>query len=114
MLAHKNKLNLFLLIFLLVPWHVLFDLVGCGHCKRLKPDYAKAAEDLKAEGVKGRLAMLDCTNNPEITEEYEIAGYPTLKLFKNGKFIKDYKGKRTHEDLKEFMKNPKSFVKDEL
>lgn len=79
--------------------------IGCGHCKKMKPNYTQAAEQLSASGFKGRLAMLDCTENPEVTEEYEISGFPTIKLFRNGRIIREYTGKRTIEDLVNFMKN---------
>lgn len=73
----------------------------------------KAAEELKAEGFQGQMAMLDCTVNPQIAEEYRISGFPTLKLFKNGKVVSEYDGKRTPEDLINFMKS-KAKKRDEL
>lgn len=79
----------------------------------MKPNYLKAAELLKAGGFKCKLAMIDCTENPDITEEYEITGFPTIKLFLNGKEITEYKGKRTSEDFVNFMKN-KLMEKTEL
>lgn len=87
--------------------------IGCGHCKRMKPDYVKAAEELKAEGIPGQMAMVDCTVNTEVAEEYQISGFPTIKLFRNGKFVSDYEGKRTKEDLKQFIKSGGK-QKDEL
>lgn len=79
----------------------------------MKPDFTKAAEELKSEGVPVKLAMFNCVANPETAEEYEISGFPTIKLFKNGKPVKDYKGKRTVEDIKKFVKEMHN-VKDEL
>lgn len=85
---------------------------GCGHCKRMKEDYLKAAAELKAEGHDCQVAMFDCSENPEMTEKFEISGFPTVKLFKKGKYIKDYNGKRTKDDLMTFVKT--NTVKDEL
>lgn len=77
---------------------------GCGHCKRMKPNYISAAEELEAEGMKKCLAMVDCTENPDLTQKYNIQGFPTVKLFKNGVLVADYNGKRTAEDIKQFVK----------
>lgn len=80
----------------------------------MKPDYNKAADELKTEGFKGQLAIIDCTENPTITEEYEISGFPTLKLFMKGKFVSDYTGSRTLTDIKNFIKEAAGKNKDEL
>lgn len=93
---------------------VMFYAPWCGHCKKMKPDYLTAARELQSEGFPKCLAMVDCTANPEVTEEYQISGFPTIKLFKNGKFIADYTGKRTVEDIKRFALNHLSDKKDEL
>lgn len=71
----------------------------------MKPNYVKAAELLRAAGYKCKMAMVDCTENPDIAEEYEISGFPTIKLFQKGEIISEYKGKRTTEDFVNFMKN---------
>lgn len=91
----------------------LVFLSGCGHCKRLKPDYVKAAEELKAQGFQAQMAMLDCTVNPQIAEEYKISGFPTIKLFIKGKVVSEYEGKRTPEDIIKFIKS-QATRKDEL
>ncbi|VEN40613.1 unnamed protein product [Callosobruchus maculatus] len=91
---------------------VMFYAPWCGHCKRMKPHYIEAAKDLASQGYEQCMAMVDCTENPEVTEEYDISGFPTVKLFKNGKFVADYKGKRTPEDIKSFVL--RHFSKDEL
>lgn len=82
----------------------VYIFIGCGHCKRMKPDYVSAANELEAEGLKKCLAMVDCTENPDLMEKYNIEGFPTIKLFRNGDYVVDYKGKRTVEDIKQFVK----------
>lgn len=68
-------------------------LYRCGHCKRLKPEYAKAGELLRGEDIA--LAKVDCTEGgKETCSKFGISGYPTLKIFKNGEVAQDYSGPR--------------------
>ncbi|XP_062244006.1 protein disulfide-isomerase A2 [Platichthys flesus] len=90
--------NQFLLVEFYAPW--------CGHCKRLEPVYAEAAGKLKVEDAKLRLAKVDAAEEKELAEEFEIGGFPTLKLFINGdrKQPVDFTGKRTAEGIVQWMK----------
>jgi len=83
----------FLLIEFYAPW--------CGHCKALEPEYEKAATALK--GVS-HLAKIDADKYRKTAESFEIQGFPTLKLFKNGKFFKDYTEGRKAENIIQWMK----------
>lgn len=53
----------------------------CGHCKALAPEWEAAATQLKG---KVAVAKVDCTKEQALCQKYEIQGYPTLKLFRNG------------------------------
>lgn len=79
----------------------------------MKPIFSRVADELKESNDYCTLASLDCTENPEMTEKYEISGFPTIKLFKNGKHIADYTGTRTAFNIKQFIKQH-SNTKDEL
>ncbi|EGR32155.1 prolyl 4- beta polypeptide, putative, partial [Ichthyophthirius multifiliis] len=74
----------------------------CGHCKQLAPEYAKAAYQLEFNPQnKIYLAKIDATQNPSITQRFQIQGYPTLKYFSNGNLEqpKDYNGGRTAQEI---------------
>lgn len=75
--------------------NVLFCLtIGCGHCKKAKPEYAVAAEAFKDDPRVG-LAAVDCTKHNSVCSAYSVKGFPTFKYFSYLKTVRDYDGGRT-------------------
>ncbi|CAL9736419.1 protein disulfide-isomerase [Monosporozyma servazzii] len=72
----------------------------CGHCKKLGPEYVKAADSLSELDIP--LVQINCDDNQEFCRGMDIPGYPTLKIFKNGK-SKDYVGARTNDSIVDTM-----------
>jgi len=75
---------------------VKFYAPWCGHCKTLAPEYERAAEALNGSSV--RLGKIDCTQNDSICAKMGIEGYPTLKVFRNGKAT-EYSGPRDADGI---------------
>lgn len=71
------------LMFFYAPW--------CGHCKRMKPEVAAAAMEVKGQYV---LAGMD-VDTPDafgVREQYNITGFPTIVYFEHGQRKLDYAG----------------------
>lgn len=69
----------------------------CGHCKKLAPEWAKAATELKG---KVKIAALDATIHTITAQRYGIRGYPSIKMFAAGSTeAQDYEGGRTASDI---------------
>jgi len=64
----------------------------CGHCKKLAPEWEKAATNLKDILPVGRV---DCTAHGNLCNKYGVKGYPTIKCFsEKGKNVFDYQQER--------------------
>uniref|UniRef100_A0A1L8EE44 Protein disulfide-isomerase n=1 Tax=Haematobia irritans TaxID=7368 RepID=A0A1L8EE44_HAEIR len=84
---------------------VMFYAPWCGHCKRLKPEYAKAAEIVKDDDPPITLAKVDCTEGgKETCNKFSVSGYPTLKIFKGDEVSQDYNGPREAAGIAKFMR----------
>uniref|UniRef100_H0X710 Protein disulfide-isomerase A5 n=1 Tax=Otolemur garnettii TaxID=30611 RepID=H0X710_OTOGA len=87
---------------------VMFHAPWCGHCKKMKPEFEKAAEVLHGEAdSSGVLAAVDATVNKVLAERFHISEFPTLKYFKNGeKYAVPVL--RTKKKFIEWMQNPQA------
>ncbi|XP_041987353.1 protein disulfide-isomerase A5 [Aricia agestis] len=85
---------------------VVFYAPWCGHCKRIKPEFEKAATKIKNEKINGILAAVDATKEPDLAARFGVKGYPTLKYFSNGEYKYDAGHARQEEQIVNFIKTP--------
>ena len=80
--------------------HALIEFYApwCGHCKKLAPEYSKAAKKLLSQGSPAVLCKVDSTVEKTLAEKFGIKGYPTLKWFVNGSPV-EYNGGRVEDEI---------------
>jgi len=86
----------FALVEFYAPW--------CGHCQKLKPEYAKAATALKAHDATIVLGKVDATKEADLGKKYDVSGYPTIKWFVDGEVAMDYSGPRDADGIVRWIK----------
>ncbi|KAK6132354.1 hypothetical protein DH2020_033914 [Rehmannia glutinosa] len=97
----------FVVVEFYAPW--------CGHCKKLAPEYEKAASILSTIDPSVVLAKVDANEeqNKVLSSEFEIRGFPTLKILRyGGSVVQEYKGPRDADGIVSYLKKqsgPASF-----
>ncbi|KAG6776092.1 hypothetical protein POTOM_019596 [Populus tomentosa] len=89
----------FVVVEFYAPW--------CGHCQNLAPEYEKAASILSSNDPQIVLAKVNADEkvNQEISEKYEVQGFPTIKILrKGGTSVNEYKGPRDADGIAEYLK----------
>jgi thiol-disulfide isomerase/thioredoxin len=88
---------------------IFFFADWCPHCKKAKPHWEEVKQEYSGKVVNGytlTFTEIDCSKETEdmkkTTAEYEIEGYPTIKLVKDGQII-EYDAKPDKSTLEKFI-----------
>ena len=89
---------------------LIFTVNWCPYCKKAMPVWKKFEEEYNNKVINGYTVYfrtIDCTDekNPEVKEllnKYDIDGYPTIKLIKDGEAIL-YDAKPEFNSLQQFL-----------
>jgi thiol-disulfide isomerase/thioredoxin len=77
----------------------------CPHCKTAKPIWQELKSDMQDKKINGRQITfidVDCDADTATAETFEVKGYPTIKLVKDGQVI-EYDAKPDKDTLMEFL-----------
>ncbi|KAG0601942.1 hypothetical protein M758_11G149800 [Ceratodon purpureus] len=85
------------------PTFVMFYAPWCPHCQRLHPIWTQLAGVLSKKGYNVQLAIVDATKHSRLADKYEVPGFPTLIMFKDGKPVGRHRGARDIDTLISFI-----------
>ena len=77
----------------------------CPYCKKAKPEWEKfkaPLENTSREEYKFVFHDVDCDKDEALASKYNVVGYPTIKLLKDGK-ITEYDAKTSVSTLNAFV-----------
>jgi thiol-disulfide isomerase/thioredoxin len=92
------------------PAELLFFYANwCPHCKAAKPIWNELKNEYQNKTINGRTIIfteIDCSEETsevdKMMNQYNIEGYPTIKLLKDGQVI-EYDAKPSKETLTQFL-----------
>lgn len=88
----------------MAPW--------CGHCQTMAPEWAELATKVHTEYSGVRVGTVNCDEQRDFCEMFQIQGFPTLLLMKDPNVFEDatpvlYQKERNAAAMFEFLKEEK-------
>lgn len=84
-------------------YFVWFYANWCGHCKVMIDSWNEFVAQAKKQVPHVKVLKIE---SEHINSKHNVTGFPTIRLYKNGKII-EYSGDRTPEDFLKFIKDQK-------
>jgi len=88
------------------PVMILVHAHWCGHCRNMMPEWNRFEREIP-KSCKVKIAKIEDSVYSNVKNEIDLGaeGFPTIKLFNNGKFVKKYEGDRTAPDMLKFVQS---------
>jgi thiol-disulfide isomerase/thioredoxin len=89
-------------------WMVLYYAEWCGHCKTMKPEWNKVVRNIKKDNKSNdnknniNIAEIESKHIGNLEDKPQIDGYPTIKMYNNGKEIANFNDSRVASKIEEF------------
>jgi len=79
---------------------VFFYMKNCGHCDRFMPVWDEFVEEV---GDTFKTKKIESSEDPKLIDRLKINGFPTILLMNGNTKVKEFKGDRTVDELKNFI-----------
>ena len=76
----------------------------CGFCEQFKPEWEKFKSIANTKLINGVVTTASEENMDKLNCDKNIEGFPTIRIYKNGKYI-DYDGERDSKNLVKYVKD---------
>ncbi|KAF8897127.1 thioredoxin-like protein [Infundibulicybe gibba] len=90
-------------------WFIEHFSPNCGHCRAFAPTWEKLVRenDMRRENGGGEigLAQVDCTVYGDLCNANGVGGYPEMILFRDGKKVESYRGRRDLDLLTSYIES---------
>ena len=91
-------------------WMVLYYAEWCGHCQTMKPEWNKVVNKMKNNNNLN-IAEIESNHIDNLINKPTIEGFPTIKMYNNGKEIANFEDERVADKMEKFaMTNSKKYV----
>jgi thioredoxin 1 len=70
----------------------------CGPCQMMGPIIEELAKEMEG---KVKIGKMNVDENPATAEKFGIMSIPSIKIYKEGRVIKEFTGVQSKESLKE-------------
>lgn len=81
---------------------VLFYANWCGHCKKMKPDWDSASQEIGNEKMIKVDVGEGTPEQKKMMEKYDVQGFPTILVFENGEYVAKHE-ERSKESFLDFF-----------
>lgn len=89
-------------------WMVLYYAEWCSHCKTMKPEWKKAVDNVSNNKDTINVAEIESSHIGNLSESPNVDGYPTIKMYNNGKEVAKFEDERIADKIEKFAINNSS------